>query len=302
MLLLIGSLSYHFAYGHTPLAAHFDVPRCGAHCATRSEMVARIAPQAPVAAQTTLVPHVSQRQFIIEYPNGLTVADFVLLDLTSAHYSIPLTDDYYASIESLWSGDDFDLVAADDGFLLFGRRQPTSVSDLPPQFYSYALTTDKAPTQVLNLNFGPLHLVGADIRLARKGWVEATLYWQAAGEVPESYRPAIALGYSAGELTAWHRQDLPFRWAQRGWQQDDTLRLTTGVSTGHGFGAGWGTGWTIYAGVVDDATGTWIEPRFVNDGAAVDVLRVPLEAREGLFVPIARLRNYWGVMILQGQR
>jgi uncharacterized membrane protein len=301
-LLLIGSLSYHFGYGHTPLAAHFHMPQCGVHCATRSELVARVAPEAPVAAQTTLVPHLSQRQFIIEYPHGLNVANYVLLDVTSAHYSIPLTDDYHASIESLWSSGDFDLVAAKDGFLLFGRRQLAPTFDLSPQFYSYALTADDAPTQALDLDFGPLRLVGADYRLARKGWVETTLHWQAQGDVPPSYRPSIALGYSEGALTAWHRQDLPFRWAQRGWQRDEVVRLTTGVSTGHGFDAGWGTGWTVYAGVVDDATGAWIEPREVNDGPAAVVLRVRLEAQEGRFVPLVWLRNYWGVTVLQGQR
>ena len=65
---------------------------------------------------------------------------------------------------------------------------------LPAQFYSYALESDPAPAVDLELDFGPLKLIGADVALEREGWVEVALYWQAQAPVPDTYRPSIALG------------------------------------------------------------------------------------------------------------
>ena len=302
MLLLAGGLSYHLDYGHTPLAAHFRMPRCDVRCATRQRFVARIPQEASVSAQTTLVPHLSRREFIVEYPEGLSVADYVLLDVISAHYSIPLTDDFYASIESLWLSKDFSLLAAEDGYLLFQRGQYGQLSDLPSQFYNYTLIANPALSHDLDLLFGPLRLIGIDVELAREGQVKANLYWQAQEPVPPGYRPSIALGLSGGELAAWHRQDLPFRWEQRGWQPGDVLRLTTAGSTGHGAGVGWGTNWTLYAGVVDDATGAWFEPREIGDHPVSDVLYAQISGKKAGFIPLAWLRNNWGITILEKQR
>jgi hypothetical protein len=302
LLLVVGSLSFHFVYGHTPVSAHFRSPACGPHCAVRSELLRHIPPQAAVSAQTTLVPHISQRPVVYEYPQGLEVADYVFLDVTAPHYSIPSTTDYHASIESLWRSERFNLIAAQDGYLLFERGEPGTrnlESVLPPQFYSYARDQNPIPTIDLALDFGPLRLVGADVEIKREGWVDLTLYWQAQSSEFNEIRPAMALGYSDGDLTAWHRQELPFQWAERGWQPGETIRLTTGVSTGEGFGAGWGTRWLLYAGVVNDATGTWLAPRTTDGQPFPETQPVPLDKAEAYLVPIVELHNYWGVTFLQ---
>jgi hypothetical protein len=294
VVLLAGALTYHFWYGHTPLAAHFDPVRCGAHCDTRAEVKAQIPPDAAVSAQTTLVPHVSQRAQVFEYPQGLNVAAYVFLDVASPQYAFPLTDQFFDSIESLWTSSEFGLLEAKNGYLLFGRGQPSRFEALPPAFYDYALSVEPAPTHPLALDVGPLRLVGGTYRMGREGWVDVTLYWETTGQVPPSYRPSIALGLTDGALTAWHRQDLPFRWAEQGWKIDEIVHLKTGISLGHGPGAGWGTDWTIYAGVVDDATGSWVEPRESNGQPVADLLRAPIDAAEARLVPLVWLRNYWG--------
>jgi uncharacterized membrane protein len=298
-LLFAGSLSYHVVYGHTPIAANFHAPHCGAHCAVRSQLLRYIPPKAAVSAQTTLVPHVSQRQSIYEYPQGLSVVDYVLLDVTSPQYAIPSTDQFYASIDSLWQGGDFSLLAAQDGYLLFERQPPAADPGLPESFYSYAFASDAAPSRSIYLDFGPVALIGADMRREREGWIEATLYWRAEEAVPGSYRPSIALGHSDGDLTAWHRLDLPFRWAQRGWRPGEVLRLQIGISMGEGAGAGWGTRWTFYAGVIDDATGTWARPTGAGGASLPSVFQAQIDAREAYLVPLARFLNYWGVSVLQ---
>ena len=165
VLVLAGSLSYHVAYGHTPIAANFHVPRCGAHCTFRSQLLGYIPPDAAVSAQTTLVPHVSQRQAVYEYPQGLSVVDYVLLDVTSPQYAIATTDQFYASIDSLWQSGDFSLLAAQDGYLLFERRPPASNPDMPESFYSYATVQEPMPSQPAYVDFGPVTLAGADFNL-----------------------------------------------------------------------------------------------------------------------------------------
>jgi uncharacterized membrane protein len=301
VLIVMGGLSYHFWYGHTPLAAHFRMPDCGPHCDVRSELTARIPPAAAVSAQTTLVPHLSQRERIFEYPQGLDVAEYVLLDVVSPQYAFALTDQFYSSIAGLLAGGDFGLLSAKDGYLLFQRGAQTP-EDLPADFFRYALVVDADPAQPLEIAFGPLTLVGATFELGREGWVEAELYWRASDAVPAQLRPAIALGHSGGDLVAWHRQDIPFGWEERGWRPGEVLRLTTGVSVGHGPDAGWGTRWTLYAGAVDDATGAWLEPL---EGAAqpvADLLREPIDGTEARLVPLVWLRNYWGVTRVERRR
>jgi uncharacterized membrane protein len=286
-LLVVGSLSFQFLYGHSPLAASFHWPQVTVHHAVRDGLLQQIPPDAPVSAQTTLVPHLSGRAAVWEYPMGLDAAEYVILDVTAPHYTIMLTSDYYASIEQLGASD-WGLLAAQDGYLLFKRGAAPAA--LPDGFYSYALSAGPGPAAIQPLDFGPVRLVGVEVTTAREGWVDLTLTWQADEPVPAGYRPSMALGYRDGSLTAWHRQDLPFRWESRGWAPGERLRLTTGVSTGHGSSAGWDTDWILYAGVIDDGSGAWVEP------AGVATTPETIDGRDAYLVPVARLRNRWGVL------
>jgi hypothetical protein len=287
-LLIGGGLSFHFLYGHTPLAAAFRPPEVTDHHAVRERLLREVPADAAISAQTTLVPHVSGRAAVWEYPMGLEVADTVMLDVTAPHTTILLTADYYASIEALTAGG-WGLETAEDGYLLFRRGAP-GMGELPEGFYRYALATGPGDAAIDPIDFGPVRLVGVEVTAKREGWVDLTLTWQADEPVPAGYRPSIALGHSGGALTAWHRQDLPFGWGARGWATGEVIRLTTGVGTGHGPSAGWGTGWTLYAGAIDDGSGVWLEPTGVaTRGEAID-------GHEAHLVPVVEFENTWGVL------
>ena len=294
ILLILSSLGYHRIYGYSPLAAHYEAVSCD-RCSTRDRLLLTIPAEASVSAQTTLVPHVSQRTAVYDYPAAADSADFVFLDVTAVHHAIPLTDDYYASIDVVWGQPGVDLVAAEDGYLLFQRgASGPPLERLPAAFYTYALEA-AIDEESGRIDFGQIGLVDAELRLARKGWVELTLWWQAHDQVPANYRPAIAVGHQDGDLTAWHRQTLPYRWVERGWHMGEVLNLTTGVSTGHGPAAGWKTGWVLYAGVLDETNGSWLEPTLPDGQPPSNTLRVPIDGQEARLVPVAGLINTWGI-------
>jgi uncharacterized membrane protein len=120
-------------------------PAQNAHTCLAYDLLTLIPPRASVSAQSLLVPHLSERMNIYQFPSGADTADYVALDVTSGwYYPFKDTSDYVAAFEQLLQSGDFELVAAQDGYLLL-RRLPVGLRatlgypiTLPPTFFTFA--------------------------------------------------------------------------------------------------------------------------------------------------------------------
>ncbi|MCX7681069.1 MAG: DUF2079 domain-containing protein [Anaerolineae bacterium] len=294
-LLGAGSSLGHYLYGYTPLAADFSFPKGGEHYRVVRAAAALIPPEASVSAQSALVPHLSGREVIYEYPRGTESAEVIALDLSAPYYTLPNTAEYEASIERLFADPSLGLVFARDGVLVFQRDMPTTAA-LDDGFYTYMVReAPDADVVPLSISFGALELAGARFQLLRRGRIEGTLYWRVTGEATPALRPAIALGRAGGELVAIHLQDLPFRHKEWGWQEEKVYRLHTGVTVGDG---PCGTSWVYYASVWDESNGLWLEPEV--EGTRSTVERIIVDGREIPWVPLLTVKSCWGHLSIPG--
>ncbi|UCC99585.1 MAG: DUF2079 domain-containing protein [Phycisphaerales bacterium] len=124
-MVLLVTLAYQVQFGHTPIGRFFRWPAVTEHHTKAKKMLAHIPPQAVVAAQNNLVPHLSQRQWIFILPN-LSLRDkqpdYIALDMRDGldppyHF----VEEYCAHINEFLASPDYGLIFADDGLLLFQR-------------------------------------------------------------------------------------------------------------------------------------------------------------------------------------
>jgi uncharacterized membrane protein len=128
------TLAYQVQFGYTPIGRYFKWPVVGEHQLKAEEMLAQIPPQAAVAAQNVLVPHLSQREWIFILPKLAQrdkPADYIALDMTSNPDPYNSVEDYCAVIDQLLADPDYGLVVADDGLLLFQRGGPVGATFTP---------------------------------------------------------------------------------------------------------------------------------------------------------------------------
>jgi hypothetical protein len=112
-------------YSRSPLGpVRFDPERyrATAHTAAIDRVLALVPPGAPVSAQSGLLPHLSQRRDIWEFPR-LESAQFVVVDPTSWRSSQSTAAGYDDALRDLLSLG-FCLLRADDGVMLFARGSP----------------------------------------------------------------------------------------------------------------------------------------------------------------------------------
>lgn len=117
-----------------------------AHSRLGSRLLAQIPPDAPVSAQSAIVPHVSSRRAVYLYPD-LRDAECVLLDTTSAifPFEIGLIADRYRlvgrtaeerfdqALQDLLVSGSFRIQDMDDGWLLFRRTGDPSAAPPSPE-------------------------------------------------------------------------------------------------------------------------------------------------------------------------
>jgi len=128
------TLAYQVQFGHTPIGRNFKWPVIAEHQLKAERMLAQIPPQAAVAAQNILVPHLSQRQWIFIIPKLAQrdkPADYIALDMTSNPDPYDSVEEYCAVVDQLLADPDYGLVVADDGLLLFQRGVPDTATFTP---------------------------------------------------------------------------------------------------------------------------------------------------------------------------
>jgi uncharacterized membrane protein len=193
--LLAWSIACQIAWGYTPMGAQFRMvwPTVTEHHRLLTRFTQQIPADAALSTVANLYPHLSHRQRIYEFP-ALADSQYVLLDQAAtsgwAMHPTAMRD----RVQELLTSGQWTVQDAADGYLLLRRQeggQPSSVSDLPAEFYSFARPAGE-PQHPLDLVFtGPdgaqVKLLGYDV-LPNPQWRSTAfrLHWQALTPLPAS--------------------------------------------------------------------------------------------------------------------
>jgi len=119
--------------GVTPFSQGFNWPVQQEHYADAQPIIDMIPASASVSAQSNLVPHISHRSHIYQFPYGDKVADYVFLDATSDITPFGNSYDYINEAKSVMINGDYGVVVALDGYLLLKHGlTPPGISSLSP--------------------------------------------------------------------------------------------------------------------------------------------------------------------------
>ena len=135
LLCLILFAVYHADYerGTAPFSQQFKWPVQQAHDDFAQPIINMIPATASVSAQSNLIPHISHRSHIYQFPYGDTVADYIFLDTTSDITPFYGSNDYINEAKNVLLSGNYGIVTARDGYLLLKRGLPApGVSALSP--------------------------------------------------------------------------------------------------------------------------------------------------------------------------
>ncbi|MBI2864684.1 MAG: DUF2079 domain-containing protein [Chloroflexi bacterium] len=179
-LVLILSISGYYQGVVLPLSDHFPVVT--SHNRLAQEFIKRIPQDKGVSAGSTLNPHVSQRERLYLFPDGLDDADYVFLDVTASPH--PKDEgSQYTEIQKLLRSGKWGVEAAKDGYLLLSREATTT--QLPEEFFTFTETRKPQIDNSRKVTFGnSLRFLGYDLHpkstklSGRDAYAQMTLYWE----------------------------------------------------------------------------------------------------------------------------
>jgi uncharacterized membrane protein len=122
-------------------------PQSTPHTQLATRFFDQIPSTASVTAQAALVPHLSHRPEIYQYPSGIDKSQYILLDMIREYYPYSNGAYYAYSVQLVLQSGDFDVINAEDGYILLHRRanpDPLSPTVLPSTFCPTYLITDAA--------------------------------------------------------------------------------------------------------------------------------------------------------------
>jgi uncharacterized membrane protein len=165
-------------------------PVVTAHDLLGERIATEIPAGASVSAQSTLAPHVSQRESIYQFPSGDQSADYVFLDVTTGNfYPFNGPADYVAAVKQVLASGNYRFADAQDGYLLLKRGEgPVTnggFTNGEGSFASFAYASwPVAGAHAIIADFtGGLELVGYQIDPPQVYRVEPeltiTTYWRA---------------------------------------------------------------------------------------------------------------------------
>ncbi|MBE3560904.1 MAG: DUF2079 domain-containing protein [Ktedonobacteraceae bacterium] len=202
-------VNYGF-HGHMPFSIGFVWPAATPHTLLAQRFISMIPPDVSVSAQTSMVPHLSQREKIYMFPYEDHHAEYILLDVTGDIYPYNDLDDYTEEVKSVLLSEQYGVVAAQEGYLLLKQGLPPPavvpvsmqippdsesgklllMPDLPDEFCSHIYVSPSAISHPLQATFtgagGSINLLGfstnapaAPATFSRSsGYMSVTTYWQ----------------------------------------------------------------------------------------------------------------------------
>lgn len=180
------ALGWQLFYGFSPLA--FDPPRwtITGHDRLAYRFINQIPPEASLAAQGKLYPHLSNRIIAYQLPD-INEAEYVFVDVTRGTWPIH-PNDLWAQVRELLASGKFGVLDAADGYLLL--RRGLAETSLPDAFYDFARAPEASPQYPRRVDFGAdLRLLGFDlIDNPRRQETAVRLYWQALQPLEQDLR------------------------------------------------------------------------------------------------------------------
>ncbi len=229
--LLAWSWGYHYLRGWTPLARDFDWPRLTDHHRLLDRFIDQIPPEAPVSTTPPLHPHLAHREKIYIYPT-IADAEYVLLDVSSRTDAHP--NDVRRTFDTLVEDGEFEIVDADDGYVLLRKGQAAAGDHqaLPDTFYDFARGRDVQPQYPSLVEFdGRLRFLGYDV-IDDSKWQQThlRLYWQALA--PLSGNPTLwpiffSVDGNLIEDTSQRPMVGPLWYPPSRWQPDEIIIVET---------------------------------------------------------------------------
>jgi uncharacterized membrane protein len=193
-------------YGALPVTRGFTWPRITYHERLAQHFLNMIPNSASVSAQSSLVPHLSERKSIYLFPYQDDSADYIFLDTTSVVYPLGSLS-YINQVKQVVLGGNYGVVAAQDGYLLLKKGLPapriSSLSpvlqgddvlpQLPDDFCSFIRVLPQQVPHPLEINFSSsansstaadLSLVGYSVAppmsfsIVTPSYMQVTSYWK----------------------------------------------------------------------------------------------------------------------------
>src|SRR6266704_5277629 len=208
LIILIGFVLFNvvredYSYGSLPFSRGFSWPQITAHTALAQRFINMIPESASVSAQSSLIPHISERNSIYLFPYQDDSAEYIFLDTTSFYYPLQSLS-YINQVKKLIMGGNYGVVAAQDGYLLLKRGLPSPgispfspvqqgddvLPQLPDDFCSFVRVSPKQVTHPLNVDFSSnasssagISLVGYSVAPPSsfsilQPFMQVTTYWK----------------------------------------------------------------------------------------------------------------------------
>jgi uncharacterized membrane protein len=130
---VLNGVRQDYLRGNLPFSVGFEWPQLTPHTRLAQQFIEMIPPTASVSAQSSLVPHVSQRSSIYLFPYNDEQVDYVFLDVTSDIYPYINTSDYIREVRRIMLSGKYGIAASQDGYLLLKRGIP------PPSISPFSL-------------------------------------------------------------------------------------------------------------------------------------------------------------------
>lgn len=290
--------------GILPPSERFVWPAPSAHGVRLGPLLARIPPEAAVSAQSNVFPHLSDRPKIYVFP-AIEDAEYVLVDVYGA--SDPLhPDELFTAVQALLADPQFELLAGDDGYLLFRRgalleetgTHPTSLDPgaarraawpLPPSFYAFALPGERASYTPATGSFGELiDLAGYRLEpLPEVNFTQrramATVYLRARRPLAHAYRLMPFIIQPDGFVRSFDEGNATQLWYPTSrWRAGELVAVRfppmtylSGDRLGIGVQLGTGGAITRLPAMAGSGSGPGQERRVVDHGRVLELDRLP---------------------------
>ena len=126
---------------------HWPSTQITAHTKLAQHFIDMIPRDASVSAQSSLVPHLSERPSVYLFPYADDYADYIFLDVSSDVYPFYGSPDYTHEVKKVLQKGNYGVVAAQDGYLLLKKGLA------PPAALPYAPSSDTSNVDDLLFNF-----------------------------------------------------------------------------------------------------------------------------------------------------
>jgi hypothetical protein len=228
-ILLLFSGASLYTRGALPVFGFFDWPEPGVHTAIGHRVLDHVPETASVSAQAMLVPHLTHRPVIYQFP-VIRDAEYVVVDVSSRSvWPIADYDAYYGNVRDLLEGGEFGIRAAEDGYLLLSRG--VGDSKLPESFYSFLRPDVLKADHDVDVQFGGadgLRLVGYSVEARRDNGYRLELLLQPVEPGFEGAEVLVAFLDADGRLLDT-RCFPALRWIRPSdWAGGDLIRLDSG--------------------------------------------------------------------------